>query len=214
MTESADVKSIEALHYFRASVLKFQENARLCISALEMQLLKITGWLERDRPNFWKREIEKCYREMSEARVRLHKCQMRRVGDFRPTCFEERKGLEKSKRDLEFAQKQIPVVKYWNVCASHEANEYHGRASQLTQMIERDIPELLALMNQAIDRLESYNNVQVPGAAQPAPTEHLDEPQDVPSISASDVSASDALKSKSQNEGSEDVQTEAEQETL
>lgn len=165
MTDSANVKSIEALHFFRASVLKFQENVRLSVSALEMQLLKMMGWLERDRPNFWKREIEKCYREMGEARVRLHKCQMRRVGDFRPTCFEERKDHEKSKKDLEFAQKQIPVVKYWNVCAHHEANEYHGRTSQLTQMLERDIPELLALMNQAIDRLEAYNNVQVPGAA-------------------------------------------------
>lgn len=166
MTDSADVKSIETLHYFRASVVKFQENARLCVSALEMQLLKVLGWLERDRPNFWKREIEKCYREMGEARVRLHKCQMRRVGDFRPTCFEERKDLEKSKKELEFAQKQIPVVKYWRINATHEANEYHGRTSQLTQMLERDIPELLALLNHAIDRLEAYNNLQVPGAAQ------------------------------------------------
>jgi len=162
MSGTANVKSIDALKRFQAAVLIFQEDARLCVSALEMQLLRMITWLEHDRPVFWKREIENCYREMGEARIRLHQCKMRRIGDFRPTCFEEQKDLERLKKDLEFAQKQIPVVKYWNVCAQHEANEYHGRASQLTRAIERDVPHLLGLLHQAIDRLEAYNNVQVP----------------------------------------------------
>ncbi|MCP4175478.1 MAG: hypothetical protein GY758_32425 [Fuerstiella sp.] len=162
MPESANVKSIDAVKRFHAAVVQFQEEARLCVSALEMQLLRILGWLERDRPGYWKREIELCYREMGEARVRLHQCRMRKYADYKPTCFEEKKDLEKAKRDLEFAQKQIPVVKYWNVSAQHEANEYHGRASQLTQMLERDIPQLLALLHHAVDRLEAYGNLQVP----------------------------------------------------
>ena len=165
MNQSANVRSIDAVRSFHAAVLEFQEEARLCVSALEMQLLRMMGWLERDRPGFWKREIESCYREMGEARVRLHQCRMRKMGDFKPTCFEEKKALEKAKKDLEFAQKQVPVVKYWNVAAQHEANEYHGRASQLTQVIERDIPALLALLHHAVDRLEAYRNIQAPGAA-------------------------------------------------
>lgn len=164
MAQSANVRSIEAVKYFHAAVVEFQEEARLCVSALEMQLLRILGWLERDRPGFWKREIESCYRELGEARVRLHQCRMKKYGDHKPTCYEEKKALEKAKKDLEFANKQIPVVKYWNVTAQHEANEYHGRASQLTQMVEREIPRLLALLHHAVDRLEAYGNVQVPGA--------------------------------------------------
>ncbi|HIE98183.1 MAG TPA: hypothetical protein EYG03_23530 [Planctomycetes bacterium] len=163
MPESANVKSIDAVKRFHAAVVQFQEEARLCVSALEMQLLRILGWLERDRPGYWKREIEACYREMGEARVRLHQCRMRKYADYKPTCFEEKKDLEKAKRDLEFAQKQIPVVKYWNVNAQQEANEYHGRASQLTQMLERDVPRLLALLHHAVDRLEAYGDVQLPG---------------------------------------------------
>ena len=44
--------------------------------------------------------------------------------------------LEKAKADMEFAQKQVPNVKRWLAEASHEGNEYHGRASQLIQTIE------------------------------------------------------------------------------
>ena len=164
MSQSANVKSVDAIKRFHAAVLMFQEEARLCVSSLELQLLKVIEWLERDRPGFWKREIEVCYREQSEARVRLHQCRMRRTGDFRPSCHEEKKDLEKAKKDLHFAQKQIPVVKYWTVNARHEANEYHGRSSQLTQMLERDIPRLLNLLREAVERLEAYESIQVPGA--------------------------------------------------
>ncbi len=162
MSQSAHVRSLDSVRQFAASVALFQEEARLCVSSLEMQLQKILGWLERDRPAFWKREVEICYRNISEARVRLHQCQMRRHGDFKPTCFEEKKDLEKAKKEMEFAQKQIPVVKHWNMAAHREANEYRGRSSQMTQLIERDLPRLLALLHHAIDRLEAYGDVAGP----------------------------------------------------
>lgn len=184
MAESANVRSIDAVKNFHAAVVRFQEDARLSISSLEMQLLRFIGWLERDRPAFWKREIEICYREMSEWRVRLHQCKMRKMGDFKPTCFEEKKALEKARKDLEHAQKQIPIVKHWTNSAHHEANEYHGRASQMTQMIERDIPMLLAMLHQAVDRLEAYGNVQAPGEAASALPRRVDA-DDVPAAEPS-----------------------------
>lgn len=166
MTESANVRSVDAIRYFHAAVLKFQEEARLCVSALEMQMLRFLGWIERERPGFWKREIENCYRELSEARVRLHQCRMKKMGDYKPTCFEETKDLERAKRALEYSQKQVPVVKHWIIQTHHEANEYHGRSAQLTQMIERDIPQLLALLHQAVDWLEAYQQVQFAGSTE------------------------------------------------
>ncbi len=163
MSGAANVQSVDAIRYFAAAVVAFQEEARLCLSMMDSQLRQILFWLERDRPTFWKREVENCMREMTDARVRLHQCRMRRLGDFRPSCIEEVKDLEKSKADMEFAQKQIPNVKRWLGEASHEGNEYHGRASQLIQMIEREIPRLLALLSFTVDRLEAYAAINPPG---------------------------------------------------
>lgn len=161
----ADVKSLEAVHDFRAAVLNFQEEARLCLQSLESQVLKFLGWLERDRPGFWKREIELCYRQHGEARVSYHRCRMRKMGDFKPTCFEERKAMEAAKKALEFAQKQVPVVKHWIAAGHHEANEYKGRSAQLHQFIERDLPELLALLAHSLQTLEEYAAVAGAGGA-------------------------------------------------
>ncbi len=162
MGNSANVSSIDAIKQFAAAVVAFQEEARLCLSTMDAQLRTILFWLERDRPMFWKREIENCVRDMTDARVRLHQCRMRRMGDFRPSCIEEVKDLEKAKHDIEFAQKQIPIVKRWHGEASHEANEYHGRAAQLVQSVEREIPRLLAMLAFTVDRLEAYAAVHTP----------------------------------------------------
>ncbi len=162
MSDSANVSSIDAVCQFAMAVAKFQEEARLSLTAMDSQLRQVQGWLEQDRPVFWKLEIETCTRNVTDARNRLHQCRMRRVGDFRPTCFEEQKDVEQAKRNLEFAQKQIPTVKRWSIAAQHEANEFHGRASQMIMILEREIPRLLALLRFAVDRLEAYTTVSTP----------------------------------------------------
>ncbi len=167
MGKSANVRSTDAIRQFAAAVAVFQEEARMCLMMLDSQLRHILFWLEQDRPQFWKREIENCMREMTEARVRLHQCRMRRLGDFRPSCIEEVKALEKAKHDMEFAQMQVPRVKRWHTEASHEGNEYRGRAAQLVQAIERDIPRLLALLAFTTDRLEAYAAVSTTPREEP-----------------------------------------------
>ncbi len=165
MCQSAKVSSWDAIRQFDAAVVVFQEEARLCLTSLDSQLRQILLWLERYRPSFWNREIENCIRDIADARVRLHQCRMRRMGDFRPSCIEEVKDLEAAQKAMEFAQKQVPNVKRWNIEASHEGNEYHGRAAQLVQSIEREIPRLLAILTFTIDRLEAYAAVTTPGGA-------------------------------------------------
>lgn len=162
MAGSANVSSTDAIQQFRSAVIAFQDEARTCLTALDHQLRQIMLWLEQDRPNFWKREIETCMREMTSARVRLHQCRMRRMGDFRPSCIEEVKDLEKAKQQLELAQKQLPLIRRWHAEASHEANEFRGRASQVTQAVERDLPSLLALLAFSLQKLEEYAAVTVP----------------------------------------------------
>lgn len=162
MSGSAHVNSTDALRRFAAAVALFQEEARSCLQVLDGQLRQMVLWLEQDRPIFWKREIEHCMREMNEARVRLHQCHMRRTGDFRPSCIEEVKALEAARRAMESAQQQIPNIRRWHIEVAHEGNEFRGRASQLAQTVERDIPHLLALLAAAAERLESYAAIPAP----------------------------------------------------
>ena len=171
MSDSADVKSTDVIRAFAAAVVKFQEEARLCLMTLDSQLRQLGHWLEQDRPGFWKHEIERCQQEVSEARVRLHQCRMRRMGDFRPSCMQEIKAHDEAKRALEFARSQVPVVKHWLQEVTHEASEFRGRAGRLHQCVERELPQLLAMLRFSLEKLEEYGDVAAPRASRmPEPT--------------------------------------------
>ncbi len=162
MSESANLASLDALLRFTAAVVEFQAEAQMCLTAFDAQLRQVQSWLEHDRPAFWKREIENGIRAVEEARVRLHQCRMRRVGDFRPSCFEEQKALEQAKRWLEFSQSQIPRVKRWRIAAQQEANEFHGRAGGTVQTLQRELPRLLALLRHAAETIDAYAAMDPP----------------------------------------------------
>lgn len=164
MTSSANVTSTDSIRRFAAAVISFQEEARTCLAVLDSQLRQLLMWLEQERPGFWKREAERCLQEMNSARVRLHQCKMRRFGDFRPSCIEEQKDFEQATRNLELAQRQMPNVRRWSIEAGQEANEFRSRTGQLAQLVEREIPQLLAILAFTVDRIEAYAAVSTPGA--------------------------------------------------
>ena len=165
MADSADVKSTDVIRAFAAATVKFQEEARLCLAMLDSQLRQVSQWLEQDRPGFWKHEIERCMRDVSETRVRLHQCRMRRTGDFRPSCVEEVKAHEHARQSLDYARRQVPVVRHWIQEVTHESSEFRGRAGRLQQFVERDVPQLLAMLRFSLEKLEEYGELTPPPAS-------------------------------------------------
>ncbi len=159
MADAANIRSIESLREFEAKLVQFYDVATRSASNMQQQSQRMMQWLELDRPGFWKRQIELGHQRVAEARTRLTQCKMRRTGDFRPSCYDEKKALEKAKRDLEFARRQIQVVKQWTVKARHDVEEFTGRQAQLTRMLEGDVPRMCALLKRLVQKLERYTTI-------------------------------------------------------
>ena len=159
MAEAANIRSIESLREFEASLVQFYDVASRSASNMQQQSHRMMQWLELDRPGFWKRQIELGHQRVAEARTRLTQCKMRRTGDFRPSCYDEKKALEKAKRELEYARRQIQVVKQWTVKARHDVEEFTGRQAQLTRMLEGDVPRMCALLKRLVQKLERYTTI-------------------------------------------------------
>lgn len=156
MAEAANIRSIESLREFEAALVQFYDIATRSASNMQQQSHRMMQWLELDRPGFWKRQVELGHQRLAEARTRLTQCKMRRTGDFKPSCYDEKKALEKAKRDLEYSRQQIQVVKQWSVKARHDVEEFTGRQAQLTRMLEGDVPRMCALLQRLVQKLERY----------------------------------------------------------
>lgn len=159
MADSANVRSIASLRDFEGSLVQFYDVATRAATNMQQQAQRMLQWLELDRPGFWKRQMELGHQNLAEARTRLTQCMMRRTGDFKPSCYDEKKAVEKAKRDLEYARAQTEVVKKWAVKARHEVEEFNGRQAQLMRLLEGDVPRMCALLQRLVATLERYTTI-------------------------------------------------------
>ena len=156
MGDRANVQSIQAIRDFRAATVRFHDEAERALESLVVEMQRSIRWIQLDRPQYWKQQVRQCHQEVAEARGALMKCQMRRTGDFKPTCFEERKAFERAKRRRQIAQDMIDVVRRWGIKSQKEADEFKARTAQLSRCLEGDLPRAVALLERIVESLEKY----------------------------------------------------------
>jgi len=137
----------------------FSEEVSQSLAALQQEIYRIIDWLENDRPNFWRGQVQLDFNRVAEARTRLASCKRRTVGDHRPSCIEEVKELEQAKRKLQYDQEKVELVRNWRIRFQREFEEYQGQISQMHNYLAGDIPRSSALLIRILNALESYVDV-------------------------------------------------------
>lgn len=157
MTDGAHVGSIDAVRDFRAALRTFLEEARDALDSFDMELNRTLEWLLEYQPQYWKQEVRRSQEAVVEARIELNRCRATKLpGGETPSCSEEKKMLERAQRRERLAEEMVEIVRKWSHTAEREAAEYHGRANQLGNVLETDVPKSLALLDRVLGRLETY----------------------------------------------------------
>jgi hypothetical protein len=170
MSQSANVRSLEAIRQFRVSVLKFAEEATAAVEMLRQQAHRGLEWIDQDRPAFWRNETRRCFDDVAEKRSHLAKRQQNSVGGRRPACIEEKNAMQRAKRRLDEAVAMNKSVRQWSVKIHRSADIYATRIARLDRLLVHDIPQLLALLERIITALEAYAT-SAPVAANAVQTE-------------------------------------------
>jgi hypothetical protein len=121
---------------------------------------RVQEWLEHDRPKHWKNQIRLARDQAHEAQQALHRCLMFPIADERPSCYEERAELKKAQARLAYCEEKSERVRKWQQTMRHELFEYEGRMSQLSKLIEIEVPEAIGVLNRIIRNLEEYHAVR------------------------------------------------------
>lgn len=162
MSQSADITSIPAIREFRVALLKFQDEGRSSLEVLQIELQRVLQWIEQDRPAYWTSQVRRAFDLVSQTRTALITCQMRKVADRRPACIEEKQAHAAAKRRLQHCQEQIHRVKKWGVKLHQERDEFRGRMSGLSRVLDQQIPQMAALLERISTTLEDYAEMAAP----------------------------------------------------
>lgn len=164
MGKSARVTSIDALADMAKAIQTFRNDATAALEELEMQIRRALEWIHHDRKEHWTREYRRSGDRLTEARIALQQAMMmKRVADRDPSCFDEKKAIQRAKQREEMAQEKIGAVRHCSALIEHAVNEYRAARGPLATYLDCDVPKALATLERLIETLETYLAVQAAG---------------------------------------------------
>ena len=171
---SANVKSISAIRQFRTDLQDYHESLRQTLDILVSELHRAVDYFETDRAAYWPAQVRRASDKVSEARINLERCQVTTRPGEGPSCYEEKKALQRAKQRLETANQKVKATKKWIVTVQQEVDDFRSRLAQVNYLSDTELPRALVLLDRLASRLERYANDGVrKSGADPATKSHM-----------------------------------------
>lgn len=165
MSQSAQVHSLDAIKALHAALARYGPEAQEALGAAEMEIRRVYDYLH-DQLKHWQRQIDKRHEDVNRARADLTHARAVRKGE-RGGFVDQEIALRKAQARLREAEEKVVVVKRWLVHLPQAVNEYEGPARRLAGLLDADLKQGLAVLDNKIAILEAYMTVQT---AEPPPS--------------------------------------------
>jgi hypothetical protein len=214
MSQSANVRSLQAIRDFRVAMANFGDDARNALSSVEMEIRRTRDWLQRDQYAYWQSQVKRRLEEVSIARTELHRRKLSQQGSDAVSDTEQKENLRLAQRRLEEAERKVALIKKWVPILEHAISEYHSAAQPLGDRLSGQFVSSLALLERMVVSIESYLALEAPSApADPGPPRSSNEPASTKSTAAATARAGEPAEAQGEAAGtSEEAPADAEAE--
>ena len=161
MARSAKLTSIDAVREMAVALARFGDEMAAALDDLDINVRRSVEWIEQDRPQHWENEVRRSLDRVGEARAELEKAlTYRRVGEYRPSCREERAQLEMAKHRAQRAEEIYRVLPQWAHRVDHAVRDLTGARSLLGDWLGGELPRALGVLKRMMTSLEDYTAAQ------------------------------------------------------
>ena len=151
-----DLKTIEK---FKGSMAKFGDTVKVALIEADSEIERAIVWLERDRIQHWRRQIQKRQELVTRAKSALYRKQMQgSEKDGRPSVVDEKVELARSPKHRKSAEEGLQHTKQWRNRLAREYALYKGQIQSLSGMAGRNVPMAVALLGKILEHLEAYTS--------------------------------------------------------
>src|SRR5262245_27748161 len=128
---AADVRSIDALRDWYATLTGYGEMLAEALAGVEMELRRAREWLEEPR-RCWQQAAHDCQEEVTRAKAELAQRRMPTWDGRDPDCTVQERNLKRAKARLEHAEEQVEKCRNWIGKLPRLVDEiYNGKARRL-----------------------------------------------------------------------------------
>ena len=158
MNQSVHVTSLEGMAELQAALLTFTEKAKDALSSVELELRRTLDWLS-DQAKHWQADIRVAENAVFEAKAELTRKKMMKIGDRKPDTTDQEKALQRAMAWLEHAEEMLARTRHWQRAFPDVMLDYQGPARQLQFLLEAQVPQASAYLNQKIEALQKYQQL-------------------------------------------------------
>lgn len=163
---SANVQSLTAISDFRAALCTFMVESRQALAALEMEARRAVDYITHDQAQLWSSEVRRGREQVQQCKLDIHNTRtFKRIGDYIPSCIDEKKALAKAERRLHVAEHKVEAVRHWGRVAEQAFREFQARLAQFVSILDGELPKATARMERMLASLDRYLAVQAPSVA-------------------------------------------------
>jgi len=155
--EGANVKSIDAITRFKATVATARDDLARALAEADSDIDRAQLWIEREAPAYWKRQLTVRAEEVTVCKSALYRKQVTvSAKDSKPSVVDEKKALQRAQARLAEAEAKAKACKRWATTFQREVILFKGAMSAMQTVVERDLPMAVALMNRMTEALARY----------------------------------------------------------
>jgi len=191
MPQKAQVRSVDALDSFRASLVVYLSQARPALEEVAAEVVRTRVWLETEQRTYWENQVRRRRKELEQAQAALFSA---RIGNLRHESSAELMTVQRAKRAFDEAETKLRVLKKWN-------QDFEGRVQPMVKQMEKlhtvlsnDMVKAVAYLAQALNTLAAYAELH-PAALETASSRPAAEPQTAQAAAAAALAQSQEKKS-------------------
>lgn len=153
---TANVTSIDAVRSVKEALLKFCADVESALIAMEIEARRPVEWIDGDRARYWPQQVRRATDMVNEARQALDRCQIRVSSEDRPSCYDEKKALDKAKRRLQLTEDRVRAVRRWSAEMHKAAEDFSTQVARIRNYLETDMTKGIAAAERMIAALDKY----------------------------------------------------------
>lgn len=166
MNLGANVRSLDALADFKASLTRFKFDTEATLGQIDHELQHTQGWLE-ERLNHWRSEHRRRQEDLQRTQADLNRCLASgyrdRDGNYHPPdCRSQESKSREAKSRVAEAEGQLQTVMHWSQMVQQASDAYRAQARRLAGQLSTELPKAAASLENQINSLRAYLSMSAP----------------------------------------------------
>lgn len=156
---NAKVLSVEALEQFFVQLKAFRTSLMKELEALDLELRRLTNWIEADASGYWDQEHQQVRRKLSEYLQQLSRCMSYVREDERKPCTEEKKQVAKAKERTQLCENKQQVARAARQHWESRKAKVRTKLQRGRDLTESELQVAINKLQKILEQLEDYRRV-------------------------------------------------------